>query len=187
MNTVLIVAQVSLLNVMARYKHSVSNHLTAAPCRRFNTQPLSATGFSGLHHGQASSPDGYGRIEFVSYGLLVHVQLLSTPPHGGAVTFHYGPECACPERTFTSLNHHAHRRTHPGLQPGAARQPLSFRAGLQSREVFADDAPLDRASLIRRTQPYATFETAPLWCANGRFRRDIRPEMKSSKPNHGRY
>ena len=47
MNTVLIVTQVSLLNVMARYKHSVPKHLTA-PCRRFRTQPLSATGFPGF-------------------------------------------------------------------------------------------------------------------------------------------
>ena len=30
------------------------------------------------------------RIEFVSYGLVIHRQLLSTPPHGDAVTFGYG-------------------------------------------------------------------------------------------------
>ena len=30
------------------------------------------------------------RIEFVSYGLVFHLQLLSTPPRGDAVTFDYG-------------------------------------------------------------------------------------------------
>ena len=115
MNSVLIVAQVSLLNVMARYKHSAPNYLTA-PCRRFDTQPLSATDHSGLRHGRAGSPVGLAESGSFSYGLLVHVQLLSTPPHGGAVTFHYGPECVCPVRTSTSLNHHAHRRTHPRLR-----------------------------------------------------------------------
>jgi len=34
----------------------------------------------------------YGRIEFVICGWLVRLLLLSTPPHGDAVTFGYRPE-----------------------------------------------------------------------------------------------
>lgn len=35
-------------------------------------------------------PDRLGRIKFVSYGLVVHFRLLSTPSHEDAVTFSYG-------------------------------------------------------------------------------------------------
>ena len=34
-------------------------------------------------------------IRSLSYGRLLHLTLLSTPPHGGAVTFSYRPEWAC--------------------------------------------------------------------------------------------
>ncbi|MCH8252287.1 MAG: hypothetical protein IID36_07530 [Planctomycetes bacterium] len=36
-----------------------------------------------------------------SYGPTVHLRLLSTPPHGDAVTFGYRPESACLEETST--------------------------------------------------------------------------------------
>jgi hypothetical protein len=41
--------------------------------------------------------------------------LLSTWPRGHAVTFSYGPENACPERTHTSLIHYTLERTGAGL------------------------------------------------------------------------
>ena len=44
-----------------------------------------------------------GRIVFDVCGLPVLVPLLSTPHRCDAVTFRYGPEIVCPERTFTSL------------------------------------------------------------------------------------
>jgi hypothetical protein len=46
-----------------------------------------------------------------SYGLVSHLQLLPTPPHGDAVTFGYRPENVCLKRTFTSLNKCACGRT----------------------------------------------------------------------------
>jgi hypothetical protein len=93
--------------------HSVSKHLTV-PCRRFRTLPFSATGFpfgSGLRHCLAGSPEPPGRIEFVAYGLIVHLWLLPTPSHGDAVTFGYRPENASLEGTLTLL-YHARSQAH---------------------------------------------------------------------------
>ena len=38
-----------------------------------------------------------------SYGLVVRLLLLPTPPRGDAVAIGYGPESVCPEGTFTPL------------------------------------------------------------------------------------
>jgi hypothetical protein len=38
-----------------------------------------------------------------SYGLVVRLLLLPTPPRGDAVALGYGPESVCPEGTFTPL------------------------------------------------------------------------------------
>ena len=46
-----------------------------------------------------------------SYGLVVHLPLLSTPPRGGAVTVGYRPESAYLKRTRTALTLHTLRRT----------------------------------------------------------------------------
>jgi hypothetical protein len=43
--------------------------------------------------------------------------LLSTPPHGDAVTGGYRPEKVYLERTCTSLIKYAHRRTRGGVNP----------------------------------------------------------------------
>ncbi|MCA9417911.1 MAG: hypothetical protein KC917_16655 [Candidatus Omnitrophica bacterium] len=51
------------------------------------------------------------RIEFVSYGLVVHLLLLPTPPRGDAVTVGYRPESVCLVWTFTTLIEYACRRT----------------------------------------------------------------------------
>ena len=51
----------------------------------------------------------------LSYGWIVHLLLLPTPPHGDAVAFGYRPESVCLERTFTSLIMCAFRRTAGGL------------------------------------------------------------------------
>jgi hypothetical protein len=64
-----------------------------------------------------SSPTARGRIEFVSYGLVVHFPLLSTPPRGDAVMFSFGPGFVGPERTRTSLIPRAPARTGTGVPP----------------------------------------------------------------------
>src|SRR6266508_3239897 len=67
MNTVLSLAQVSLIHASSLSDHSVSNHLMD-PCHRFRTLPLSPTAFRfrfRLRHCYAGSPITPGRIEFV--------------------------------------------------------------------------------------------------------------------------
>ena len=66
-------------------------------------------------------PDRLGRIEFVSYGLVFHLRLLSTPSHEDAVTFSYGLVTINPARTFTSLIKRLHRRTRPVSPKPAVR------------------------------------------------------------------
>ena len=53
---------------------------------------------------------------------MIHLRLLSTPPHGDAVTFGYRPESACLEGTSTLLAEYTLRRT--------GREPLARDVGL---------------------------------------------------------
>ena len=46
-----------------------------------------------------------------SYGLVVHLLLLPTPPHGDAVSFGYKPESVCLKGTLTPLTLFAFSRT----------------------------------------------------------------------------
>ena len=106
-----------------------------APQHRFITLPLSVLGFpgsvpssrlseypgfvprSGLRHMLAGSPQRPAESRSSSYGPMVHLRLLSTPPHGDAVSFSYRPENACLEGTFTLLIEHTLRRTSIGVPP----------------------------------------------------------------------
>ena len=49
---------------------------------------------------------------------MIHLRLLSTPPHGDAVTFGYRPESACLEGTSTLLTEYTFRRTRTGFPAG---------------------------------------------------------------------
>ncbi len=83
---------------------------------RFDTLPLSVMSVRQCRI-RASPQEGRlarqtGRIEFTqSYGLVILLQLLPTPPHGDAVTFRYRPESVYLKRTHTSLTKHTHKRT----------------------------------------------------------------------------
>ena len=73
---------------------------------RFCTLPLRVTDFlpsgrSGLRHSQAGSPQHPAESRSSSYGPMVHLRLLSTSPHGDAVTFGYRPESVGREGTCT--------------------------------------------------------------------------------------
>jgi len=57
-----------------------------------------------------------------SYGLVVRLLLLPTPPRGDAVALGFGPESVCPEGTFTPLTIAPFGRTHPQLQLGVLRE-----------------------------------------------------------------
>src|SRR5260370_41194389 len=46
--------------------------------------------FTRLRHYLAGSPQPSAESGSLSYGLPVHLRMLSTPPHGDAVSFDYG-------------------------------------------------------------------------------------------------
>jgi len=89
----------SLIHVTRTSEHSISNHLRTSASRvplPLRWQPYFVGGFAGaMPARQFRRPN---RVHFVPctgnrrYGLLVHVQLLSTRGYGpGAVTFNYWP------------------------------------------------------------------------------------------------
>ena len=101
MNTGFGVAQVSLRFVTESSDHSVSNHLPSprhqsgvcvvgltGPRRR--GRPLGAVRHLGFAFGERARHDGRPNRVHLRYGLIVHLRLLSTPPHGDAVTVSYG-------------------------------------------------------------------------------------------------
>ena len=106
--------QVSPVQVHGLSDHSNVNH-SVAPRLSFNTLPFSSTGRPYLPVEASPFPSRlakrHSRITFVSYGLVSHLLLLSTPLHSDAVTVGYRPESVCLKRTFTSLTTHPAGRT----------------------------------------------------------------------------
>src|SRR5579872_1414944 len=89
-------------------------HMTPQPVG-LPTRPASGCG-SGLRHGTAGSPSTPAETSSLSYGRVLHFQLLPTPPHGDAVTFCFRPENVCLKGTCTPLTLRALRRTIPPLR-----------------------------------------------------------------------
>ena len=87
----------------------------------WTASPCGGLGFATV---QQARQDHQAESGSSSYGLLVHLQLLSTPPHGDAVTFGFRPESAYLRRTFTVLIEYARWRTGP-RPPGAVGIPIS--------------------------------------------------------------
>jgi len=118
MNSVSVGEQVSLIHASCLLNHSVSTHLTQL-CRRFSTLPLSSTASpygSRLRLWLAGSSSGPAVSSSSSYGLVIHLLLLSTTHRCVAVAFGFRPESVYLERTSTSLTTRAFRRTSPALQ-----------------------------------------------------------------------
>ena len=69
-------------------RHSVLNHV-GCPTVALSVA-LAPRVCSRLRHERAGSPQPSAESGSLSYGLPVHLQMLSTPPHGDAVTFDYG-------------------------------------------------------------------------------------------------
>jgi len=113
MNSVSVGEQVSLIHASCLLNHSVSTHLTQL-CRRFSTLPLSSTASpygSRLRLWLAGSSSGPAVSSSSSYGLVIHLLLLSTTHRCVAVAFGFRPESVYLERTSTSLTTRAFRRT----------------------------------------------------------------------------
>ena len=94
-----------------------------------------------------SSPTARGRIEFVSYGLVVHFPLLSTPPRGDAVMFGFGPGFVGPERTCTSLIPRAPARTGTAV-PGGEPSPNCASVIGPSSFLRLEARPVGRRSVV---------------------------------------
>jgi len=109
MNTVLFAVEVSLLHVLGL--PSIPSPTTWPPLPSLSHTTPQRSRLSGLRHFLAGSSVGPAESGSFPYGLLVHLQLLSTSFHKNAVTVSYRPECACLKRTRTSLTKHARRRT----------------------------------------------------------------------------
>src|SRR5207249_3159862 len=140
--------------------HSVANHLMALR-RRFCALPFSAA--HARSHPCRTSPftrqarrTHPAESRSSSYGLVHHLRLLPTPPRGGAVIVSFRPESVCLERTCTSLDVCAWRRTGSACAAGrlgaAGSDRKHERLGRDGALVFS--GPIrQRASLrdARRT------------------------------------
>src|SRR4029079_1188008 len=95
----------SIVFCFLRSAHSFSNHpaapriaftrsssLRGFPGRSLGRALVASTRRSGLRHLSAGSPASQAESSSLSYGLVVHFQLLSTPFRKDAVTFRYRPE-----------------------------------------------------------------------------------------------
>jgi len=123
MNAALIVGQVSLLHSIEPSNHSVSNHPSSPPpptwfcvtgltvarlhhAARTHSAEFRSTSL-GLHLSLAGSPRRPAESSSSSYGLAVHLRLLSTSSHENAVTFSYRvqvkPRQGLPPRKFDAL------------------------------------------------------------------------------------
>ena len=88
-----------------------------------------ASGRSGLRLYSAGSPPHPAESSLLPYGLVVHLPLLSTSPHGDAVTVSYRPESACLEWTSTTLAGYTLGRTERRPPTGFRDRPLNAPPG----------------------------------------------------------
>ena len=145
-------AQVSLLHVHGLHDHSVSNHPVSRR-RGFNTLPLSPTAFPparagpGFVVGTQTRRAHEAESSSSSYGLVIRLLVLSTPPCGDAVPFSYRPDSACLEGTSTPLTMHARSRTPRRLTP-----PATFCRHLRG---WREDVAAGPGRLRRRLRSFA--------------------------------
>ena len=151
----------SLIHVTRTSEHSISNHLRTSASRvplPLRWQPYFVGGFAGaMPARQFRRPN---RVHFVPctgnrrYGLLVHVQLLSTRGYGpGAVTFNYWPFSVGQVRD-----------SHPAVQVRfQAHIARRFNAGEARKRALVPKGRLRRVLVLNR--PFGTeAKPAPATC-----------------------
>jgi len=96
-----------------------------------------------------------------SYGLVVHLRLLSTPPHGDAGTTDYGQESVCPTGTPTPLTECPFGRTSvdPCGRPVQAPAPANRRSSALRRRGARECPYLDSLYLQPAWRRAAARET----------------------------
>ena len=129
MNTVSVSEQVSLIHVNSLPHHSVSTHLTPAVVAFSRYPSAQQLSFSGLDFaiGMQARRVRTAVSSSLSYGLVVHLLLLSTTHRCVAVAFGYRPESVYLKRTFTSLAI-VLSGAHPAHGSGRIVQVLSINA-----------------------------------------------------------
>ena len=158
MNTVLCAVQVSLLHSIEPSGHSVSNHPSPPPpptwfcvtgltvarlhhAARTHLAEFRTTSL-GLRLSLADSPQRQAESSSSSYGLAVHLQLLSTSSHENAVTFGYRvqvkPRRGLPPRKFDALAGALGPAapddgSHSTMNPSCVRHSRTYRTGARSR------------------------------------------------------
>jgi len=86
-----------------------------------------------LRRSLAGSPAHPAETGSSSYRLLVRLQLLSTPPHGDAVSFSYAWRDHHAAGTLTLLTKRPHGRTRGGVSPPKERETRSLPKGARVR------------------------------------------------------
>ena len=97
--------------------------------------PSARAACSGLRLLLAGSSVHYAESCSSSYGLVVHLPLLPTPPRGDAVTVGYRPEKVCLKRTCTSSTRCTRRRTSTAA-PGCVRRWANLRGHSRGRLCY---------------------------------------------------
>ncbi len=117
---------------------------------------------SGFRHSLAGSPQRPGESRSSSYGPMVHLRLLPTPPHGDAVTLGYRPESACLGETSTPLIEYTLRRISAGRTRPVGGAP-AFGATHQGWRHI-----MDRSKRLNRQALHGGFGS----CAQAVYRGD---------------
>ncbi len=149
--------QVSLVHMVRPSLHSVTNHLTRSAIAFFMpSQRVGLPGVrtlspprSGLRTLPAGSPLRPAESCSSSYGLQVRLRLLSTLPHGSAVTFNYR-ERASPGRGISPLR----SRLLPGALAQASRL-CEKQAGLRPACFIYSFNYLEKIFTSRRSNSHA--------------------------------
>jgi len=108
-----------------------------APRHRFIRQHSAYRACFGLRHETESSSLHPAESSSSSYGPLVHLRLLSTPPLGDAVTFSYGV-LACPDSDLHRAVMAASQAHSPPAEPGVYLNEIirTLQVGLKRLSTF---------------------------------------------------
>ena len=122
---------------------------------------------SGLRHSLAGSPTRPAESRSLSYGPMVHLRLLSTPPRGDAVTLSYRPENAGLEGTCTPLIEYTLRRTRADAPVGPSPLgPESFPCrtlARSARNPFRAASPAESFPHSRMNDDRNRRQKGPRW------------------------
>src|SRR6202023_1208326 len=125
---------------------------------------------SRLRHERAGSPQPSAESGSLSYGLPVHLRMLSTPPHGDAVSFDY--RVATNSGTDSHRSVKASSRTHSSLRP---QGPITTVVC-----CYGSSQPTCQNAAPRRMVPAFAGPTRGQPCASRRFLEQLPPDQHAA-------